>query len=115
MKLERVFADCLTSRSDPHLGHTPILASAVTASLMALPRSSLCSMSPVSRPASSSRECATTSSWVFLPSLTLVMSPSSSLVMSGVVMCSAYSWSASMIAMPSWLGSMGSFLRYLTS
>ena len=115
MKLERVLADCLTKRSAPHLGHTPIFASAVTASLMASPRSSLCSMSPSRSPASSSREWVTTSSWDFLPSLTLVMSPSSSLVMSGVVMCSAYWSSASMMAMPSWLGSMGSFLRYLTS
>ena len=34
--------------------------------------------------------------------------------MSGVVMRGANSFRASMMAMPSWLGSTGSFLRYFT-
>ena len=86
MKLDLVLAYCFTKRSAPHLGQAPMRASAVTASLIALPRSSLCSMSPSSSPASISRERVTTLSWVFFPSLTSVMSPSSLLVMSGVVM-----------------------------
>ena len=69
----------------------------------------------VHEPASSAREWVTTCSWVLEPSATPVMSPSSSAVISGVVMWGAYLESASMTAMPSWLGSMGSPLRYFTS
>ena len=115
MKLEWFFAEVFMTRSLPHLGQTPTFASAVTASAIASPRSSLCSMSGPTMLARSAREWSTTSVWVSSPRATSVMSLSSSAVMSGLVMCGAYSVSASMTAMPSWLGSTGSFFRYFTS
>ncbi|VWM24480.1 Uncharacterised protein [Collinsella intestinalis] len=111
IKLPRVLALVFMTRSLPHVGQAPTRASAVTASEIASPRSSLCSMSASSMPASRAREWSTTCSCVSAPSATLVMSASSSAVMSGVVTRGANSESASMMAMPSWLGSMGSFLR----
>ncbi len=65
-------------------------------------------------PASSARERSTTAASLVAPSDTRVMSSSRVLVISGVVMVGANRSRASMMAMPSWLGSTGLFLRYFT-